>query len=171
MTNTEAMAKDSQVPQAEQISVTGQELENGNPIHKTDEKDFSAFSIRQRKIIALTASMTGLFSPFASNIYIPALNSIAEDLHVSNALINLTLTTYLVSELSLPEGMKSIDDADQIDTTRDSANFGGRIFRYRWPTTCLHVVLHHLHCRQHRTRSTKQLCSFARSALLTKRWQ
>lgn len=35
------------------------------------------------------------------NIYFPALNPIADELHVSVSLINLTLTTYMIFQVSL----------------------------------------------------------------------
>ena len=38
----------------------------------------------------------GFFSPLSANIYFPALNPLARDLHVSNELINLSLTSYMV---------------------------------------------------------------------------
>lgn len=39
----------------------------------------------------------GLISPLSSSIYLPALNSLAQDMHISVSLINLTVTTYLVT--------------------------------------------------------------------------
>lgn len=36
------------------------------------------------------------FSPLSANIYFPALNSLSRDLKVSNAMINLSLTTYMI---------------------------------------------------------------------------
>ena len=59
-------------------------------------KDYSIFSNWQKKFIVFTATMGAFFSPFSTQIYFPALTSIAEDLHVSNGKINLTMTTYMV---------------------------------------------------------------------------
>jgi hypothetical protein len=42
------------------------------------------------------ATIAALFSPFTAQIYFPALNTIAKDLHVTNSKINLTVTTYMV---------------------------------------------------------------------------
>ena len=56
----------------------------------------SVFSPIQKKLIVLTASTAALLSPLASNIYLPALNLIAADLHVSDSQINFTVTSYLV---------------------------------------------------------------------------
>ena len=63
----------------------------------TSDEVFSTYSRSQRRLIVLSASFAGFFSPLATNIYLPALNSIAADLDVSPSLINLTVTTYLVS--------------------------------------------------------------------------
>lgn len=55
----------------------------------------SLWAIIQRLII-LTAALASTFSSFSANIYYPALNSIASDLHVSASLINVTIMTYMV---------------------------------------------------------------------------
>jgi hypothetical protein len=57
---------------------------------------YSIYTKNQKRMIILAASIASFFSPMGSNIYIPALNSVAKDMHVSNSLITLTLTTYLV---------------------------------------------------------------------------
>lgn len=60
------------------------------------EEAYSVFSVGQKKLIILTGSLAGFFSPLSSSIYFPALNTIANDLHVSSTQINLSVTTYLV---------------------------------------------------------------------------
>lgn len=57
---------------------------------------YSVFSTAQKKTIVLAASLGAVFSPMSTTIYLPALNQIADDLHVSSAKINLTVTTFLV---------------------------------------------------------------------------
>lgn len=57
---------------------------------------YSIFTKSQKRYIVFSASWAGFFSPVSSQIYFPALNSIADDLGVSSALINLTLTSYMV---------------------------------------------------------------------------
>ena len=56
----------------------------------------SIFGPWQKKFIVLAVTIAAFFSPLSANIYFPALNTIARDLHLSNAQINLTVTTYLV---------------------------------------------------------------------------
>ena len=62
---------------------------------------YSTFSNRQKKYIIVTAALASTFSPLSANIYFPALNSVAKDLHISASLINLTITTYMVSPIAL----------------------------------------------------------------------
>jgi hypothetical protein len=61
------------------------------------EPPFSTFTHTQKKLIVLTISFIGLLSPLSASIYFPAINTLANDLHVSITDINLTVTTYLVS--------------------------------------------------------------------------
>lgn len=57
---------------------------------------YTVFSKNKKRFIIFMAMMAGFFSPFSANIYFPALNVIAADLHVTNTLVNLTLTTYMI---------------------------------------------------------------------------
>ena len=59
---------------------------------------YSLFTARQKRVILVAGSFAAFFSPVSSNIYFPALNTIAEDLHTSLSQINLTVTTYQVSD-------------------------------------------------------------------------
>ena len=61
------------------------------------EKDYSTWSIQQKRFLVFMASGAAFFSPLAANIYYPVFNVLAKDFHVSNTLINLTVTTYMVS--------------------------------------------------------------------------
>lgn len=62
----------------------------------TEQKNYSSFTTNQKRLIIFTASVGSLFSPLTANIYLPALNTLASDLHVSSSAINLTVTTYMV---------------------------------------------------------------------------
>ena len=64
--------------------------------HNKDELPYCAFSERTKILTMLGASFAGLISPMSASIYYPALPALAEDMHVSNSLINLTVMTYLV---------------------------------------------------------------------------
>lgn len=75
---------------------SGQDANAGTRSGDLADVDYSVFTVNQRRYIVFTASWAGFFSPVSSQIYFPALNTLAKDLHVSNSLINLTLTSYMV---------------------------------------------------------------------------
>ena len=63
---------------------------------------YSIFSKRTKVMIVIMTSLGSLFSPLSSTIYLPALNSIANDLHKSIASINLTVTSYMIFQGLVP---------------------------------------------------------------------
>ncbi|KAE8380248.1 major facilitator superfamily domain-containing protein [Aspergillus bertholletiae] len=63
---------------------------------RVSEVEYSAFSKAQKRYIVFCTSWAGFFSPTSSQIYYPALNTLAYDLHVSSGLINLTLMSYMI---------------------------------------------------------------------------
>lgn len=78
-----------------------------NAIKKTDspeqsdipEQDvpYTSFSSWEKRFLVLIATFACFFSPFTTQIYFPAINTIAKDLRVTNSQVNLTVTTYMVS--------------------------------------------------------------------------
>ncbi|KAL2813361.1 major facilitator superfamily domain-containing protein [Aspergillus granulosus] len=66
------------------------------PNTTTREPPYSIFDKRQKWLIIAIVSTTTTFSGFALNIYFPALPIIANDLHVSIELVNLSVTCYLI---------------------------------------------------------------------------
>lgn len=74
---------------------------HGRDVANVEDVDYSVFTNGQRHYIVFMASWAGFFSPVSSQIYFPALNTLANDLDVSNALINLTLTSYMVCQYAL----------------------------------------------------------------------
>ena len=81
------------------------ELEDTLPIitdtSDPSSKNFSDWRPWEKQLIVFTASAAALFSPLSANIYFPIFNILAKELHVTNTLINLTVTTYMVSCLLL----------------------------------------------------------------------
>ncbi|KAI0413976.1 major facilitator superfamily domain-containing protein [Xylaria grammica] len=71
---------------------------------------YSIFDRRQKWFIVLIASTAATFSGFASNIYFPALSTIAHDLDVSLELINLTVTSYLILQGIAPSFWGPLSD-------------------------------------------------------------
>ena len=72
------------------------------PLLKNKKEQYSVFSSGQKKFIIFVAALASTFSPFSSNIYYPAINSIADDLHIGPEMVNLTITAYMVSKFFYP---------------------------------------------------------------------
>ncbi|KAF2763176.1 MFS general substrate transporter [Pseudovirgaria hyperparasitica] len=66
------------------------------PSVRSEAPIYSVFTLGQKQFIVFMTALAGLFSPLSANIYFPALNTLTEDYKVSAALINLTLTTYMI---------------------------------------------------------------------------
>lgn len=86
----------SPVPQQPEAS---ESAESGTDPSK-DEAPFSVFSNVEKRVYVYIASLAAFTSPVATSIYFPALNILASDLHTSLANINLTITTYMVTNLN-----------------------------------------------------------------------
>lgn len=71
---------------------------NSKPeVSETAEPPYSIFSPFLKRYIVFTASGATLFSSLSAQIYFPALNTLADEMGVSSSLINLTVTSYMVS--------------------------------------------------------------------------
>lgn len=71
---------------------------------------FSVFTNKQKGFIVFMAAWASFFSPISGQIYLPALNTLARDLNVSNSLINLTLTSYMIFQGLAPTFIGDIAD-------------------------------------------------------------
>ncbi|KAJ4122795.1 hypothetical protein NW768_010240 [Fusarium equiseti] len=80
------------------------------PLESTSKEPYSIFDKRQTALIVTLVSVAATFSGFASNIYFPALPTIAHDLDVSIELINLTVTSYLIFQGLAPSLWGPISD-------------------------------------------------------------
>ncbi|KAL1849008.1 hypothetical protein Plec18170_007667 [Paecilomyces lecythidis] len=76
----------------------------------TPEPPYSIFDHRQKWLIIILVSTAATFSGFASNIYFPALPTIANDLNVSVELVNLTVTSYLIFQGLAPSLWGPVSD-------------------------------------------------------------
>ncbi|KAH7136907.1 major facilitator superfamily domain-containing protein [Dactylonectria estremocensis] len=74
------------------------------------EEPYSIFDKRQKALIVIIVSTAATFSGFASNIYFPALPTIAKDLNVSVEWVNLTITSYLIFQGLAPSLWGPISD-------------------------------------------------------------
>lgn len=66
------------------------------PNTSPEQRDYSVFTVGQKRAIVAIGSFASFFSPLSSSIYFPALHTISEQLGVSISKVNLTVTTYLV---------------------------------------------------------------------------
>ena len=63
---------------------------------------YSKFSKSQRYLIITVATLSASFSGFASNIYFPAIPTIASSLHTTVENVNLTVTSYMIFQAITP---------------------------------------------------------------------
>jgi hypothetical protein len=61
----------------------------------------SIYTKNQKRMMVVAAAVASTFSPITGNIYLPALNSVAHDLKVSNSVVTLTVSFYMVSTLGM----------------------------------------------------------------------
>ncbi|KOS20404.1 Quinidine resistance protein 1 [Escovopsis weberi] len=71
---------------------------------------FTIFDKPQKALIVFLVSTAATFSGFASNIYFPALPTVARDFNVSPELINLTVTSYLIFQGLAPSLWGPVSD-------------------------------------------------------------
>ena len=71
---------------------------------------FSVFTKNQKRYIIFMISCAGFFSSVSANIYFPALNALSRDLEVSQELINLTLTSYMIFQGLAPAFIGDLAD-------------------------------------------------------------
>lgn len=75
-----------------------------------EQRPYSIFSDGQKKRIVIFASLTGFISPLSANIYLPALDTLAKAMNVSNTLINLTVTSYMIFQAIAPTFVGNFSD-------------------------------------------------------------
>lgn len=88
-----------------------QEIANTNQVAPEDEKPYSAFSGKQKWFIVTMASAAAFFSPLSGQIYFPVLPILTETYHISQTLINVSVTTYMVFQGLAPSFMATFSDA------------------------------------------------------------
>ncbi|KAI1780107.1 major facilitator superfamily transporter [Hypoxylon cercidicola] len=73
--------------------------------------NYSAFSTWEKNGIVLGAAIGAFFSPLTAQIYLPALNVLADEFHVTVSQINLTVTTYMIFQGLTPMFVGSFADS------------------------------------------------------------
>ena len=104
-------------PVAQKADNPDHEDNNADPdVERTaDQQDeqpppYSVLTTWQKRGMVLAAALTAFFSPLSAQIYLPALNSIADDLHVSDSQVNLMITTYMIFQGIVPMFVGSLAD-------------------------------------------------------------
>lgn len=82
---------------------------NGDPSEAV-QAPYSSFSLFEKRMIVLAASLSAFFSPLTAQIYFPALNVVAQAFDVSTTKINLTVTTYMIFQGITPMFIGGIAD-------------------------------------------------------------
>ncbi|KAK4443650.1 major facilitator superfamily domain-containing protein [Podospora aff. communis PSN243] len=98
---TDVDVERSVTPQNGSSTTIGTERETGEPLAGMPGDPelppiYSIHSTWNKRFIVLLAAISAFFSPVTAQIYLPALNVIAEEFQVSAAQINLTVTTYMI---------------------------------------------------------------------------
>ncbi|KAL9005297.1 MAG: hypothetical protein Q9188_001923 [Gyalolechia gomerana] len=86
------------------------ELEGGSGPVTSQQAVYSTFSTTSKRWISFTASSAAMFSGLSSFLYYPAVHPLAESLHASIELINLTITSYLVVSGIVPSVIGDLAD-------------------------------------------------------------
>lgn len=72
---------------------------------------YSAFSKKEKRFIMLMVTMASFFSPLSGQIYYPIMPALAQNYHLSNALVNLTISTYMIFQGLAPSFMGTFADS------------------------------------------------------------
>ncbi|KAI2603819.1 MFS general substrate transporter [Hypoxylon fragiforme] len=75
---------------------TPHDLSDSPPPEEEAQPQYSVYAQWQKRLIVLSAAFSALFASWTAQIYLPALNIAAADLHVSITRINLTVTSYMI---------------------------------------------------------------------------
>lgn len=82
----------------EQIQGSSAPADTSNTYEGTDAP-YCVLPESEKIFIMLLVSFAAIISPISSSIYFPALNNLASDLNFSISMINISITTYLVSQI------------------------------------------------------------------------
>ncbi|KAF2734859.1 MFS general substrate transporter [Polyplosphaeria fusca] len=111
--DAEKATPNADAPPPPQTAQDGQEAtEVAQPTSSQPEIPYSIFTLNEKRFMVFIATFAALFSPVASTIYYPALQPIADRLHVSSSLINLSITTYNILQGLAPAFVGAFSDAE-----------------------------------------------------------
>lgn len=70
----------------------------------------SAFSKHEKRFIVFMVTMASFFSPLSGQIYYPIMPTLVQNYHLSNALVNLTISAYMILQGLAPSFMGTFAD-------------------------------------------------------------
>ncbi|KAF2016618.1 MFS general substrate transporter [Aaosphaeria arxii CBS 175.79] len=76
------------------------------------EIPYTIFTIHEKRFMTFILTFASLFSPISSTIYYPALSPLAEELHVTDSAINVTITTFMIFQGLAPAFIGAFSDAE-----------------------------------------------------------
>jgi hypothetical protein len=62
-----------------------------------ESRIYASYSSRQQRLILLAGAMIAILTPFTDTVYLPALESVGEDLNCSQTMVALTVSFYLAA--------------------------------------------------------------------------
>ncbi|KAF2118993.1 major facilitator superfamily domain-containing protein [Lophiotrema nucula] len=105
-----AAEKDAEVEKEHGVQDAGQTTLQTTS--SAEEVPYTIFTLNEKRFMAFILTFAALFSPISSTIYYPALSPLAEQLHVSNSLINLSITTFMIFQGFAPLFIGAFSDAE-----------------------------------------------------------
>ncbi|KAF2109371.1 major facilitator superfamily domain-containing protein [Lophiotrema nucula] len=80
-------------------------------LHRTvSGPPYSIFSNRMKMWIVFLVAISALISPFGATLFYPVLNVLSDELHVSPAMINISITTYMIAQAIAPSIIAGMSD-------------------------------------------------------------
>lgn len=79
--------------------------------HVEEDEHYSAFTKNARIFVVVFASVSGVMSPFAINIYMPAVPEITKDLRITDSQTLLSITTYMIFQGLTPSFWAPLSDS------------------------------------------------------------
>ena len=85
-------------------TLEAQPADEQGPVH-------SAFTKNEKRFIITMISMASFFSPLSGQIYYPVMPTLVRNYHLTTALVNLTVTTYMILQGLAPSFMGTFADS------------------------------------------------------------
>ncbi|KAK9462026.1 major facilitator superfamily domain-containing protein [Lipomyces oligophaga] len=86
------------------------DLQQLDKLTQTKSIPYNVLEGKEKAFVIMTGAFSAIISPMSSSIYFPALDTLAKDLNVSNSLINLTVTTFLIFQGIAPSFVGTYSD-------------------------------------------------------------